>query len=292
MSTGISWFVIIGTLGSILGFFLLLFMNRKISRPGQTTGHSYDGIEEYDNPLPAWWYWAFILSMVFGLGYLAYYPGLGNFAGLSGWTQVKDLEEDRAAAAEKYGPIFAQYREVPIDELAKNPDVVKIGRRLFTTNCSVCHGATGQGSFGFPNLTDSEWMWGGSNEAIEETITNGRNGVMTPFGSILGEKGVSEAASYVMSLSGREVDPEEAAKGKVHFQTYCFVCHGMDAKGQAMFGAPNLTNEIWLYGNSRLRIEYTIKNGRNNQMPSFKDKLSADKIHILAAYVKSLGANK
>ena len=288
MSTLVSAIVIIGTLGSIAVFFLILYMNRNISRPGETTGHSYDGIEEYDNPLPAWWYWAFILTMVFGLGYLVYYPGLGNFEGLSGWTKVEEFEQTMAEAEAKYSPIFAQYRDTPVEELANNPEALKIGRRLFATNCAVCHGANGMGSFGFPNLTDEEWLWGGSGDQITATLTNGRNGVMTPFGNVLGEQGVSDAASYVMQLAGRDVDAESAERGKTHFMTYCVACHGPDGKGNPLLGAPNLTNEIWLYGNSRLRIEHTITHGRNNQMPAFSNKLGEDKIHIAAAYVKSL----
>lgn len=289
MSSGISIFVTVGALGSLVFFFLLLQMNKKVSRPGRTTGHSYDGIEEYDNPLPAWWYWGFIASIIFAFGYLIYYPGLGNYPGLGGWTEVKQLEAEQAVAKAKYGPIFAQYRDVPVDELAKDPNAVKMGRRLFTTNCAVCHGATGQGSYGFPNLTDDEWMWGGSGEAIETTITGGRQAAMPAWQPVLGDDGVEQVANYVMSLSGRDVDEALAEKGKKVFQTYCVVCHGPGGKGNPMFGAPNLSNEIWLYGNSKLRIEHTIKNGRNGQMPSFKDKLGADKIHILAAYVKSLG---
>jgi len=288
MSSGISWFVTVGTLVSIAAYLALLLLNRNVSRPGQTTGHSYDGIEEYDNPLPAWWFWGFILTIVFGLGYLAYFPGLGNFKGLGGWTQIKQLEEEQAYAEERYGPIFAQYRDVPVDELAKNPDALKIGRRLFTTNCSVCHGATAEGSFGFPNLTDSEWLWGGDGNAIETTILNGRNAAMPPWLPVLGDEGVSQVTQYVMSLSGREVDGAAAEKGALVFQTYCVVCHGPEARGNPLFGAPNLTNEIWLYGGSAARIEHVVKNGRNGVMPSFRDKLSEDKIHILAAYVKSL----
>ncbi|MEX0943920.1 MAG: cytochrome-c oxidase, cbb3-type subunit III [Pseudomonadales bacterium] len=289
MSSAVSWFVIIGTLGSILVYFLILQLNKSVSKPGQTTGHSYDGIEEYDNPLPAWWYWGFVLTIVFGIGYLIYYPGLGNFPGIGGWTQVKQLEKQQAWAEERYGPIFAQYQDTPIDDLANDPDVIKMGRRLFATNCSVCHGATGMGSFGFPNLTDSEWMWGGTNEAITATIMDGRMGVMTPFQSVLGDEGVTEVASYVMSLSGRDVSANEVEKGSIHYQNYCAVCHGPDAKGNPMFGAPDLTNEIWLYGNSRLRIEHTIKSGRSSTMPAFKDKLGEDKVRILAAFVKRLG---
>ena len=288
MSSGISWFVIIGALGSLAGFFLLLWLNKNISRPGQTTGHSYDGIEEYDNPLPAWWYWGFILTIVFALGYLIYYPGLGNYPGLSGWTSVKQLEEAQAVAKARYEPIFAKYRSIPVEQLAKNPQANKIGRRLFTTNCSACHGATAKGSFGFPNLTDEEWMWGGTGDAIETTISGGRNAAMPAWQPVLGDSGVEAVANYVMSLSGREVDEALAKQGAVTFQTYCAVCHGPEAKGNPIFGAPNLTNEIWLYGNSKLRIEHVIKNGRNGQMPSFKEKLGEDKIHILAAYVMSL----
>ncbi|XOV87179.1 MAG: cytochrome-c oxidase, cbb3-type subunit III [Pseudomonadota bacterium] len=292
MSSIVSWFVIFGTLGSIVFFFLLLQMNRSVNRPGETTGHSYDGIEEYDNPLPSWWYWAFVFSIVFGIGYLIYYPGLGNFPGLGGWTVIGELEQEQALADEKYSPIFAQYADTPIEELATNPEALKIGRRLFSTNCAVCHGATGMGSFGFPNLTDEEWMYGGSGEAIQTTLLYGRNGVMTPFQAILGDEGVSEAATYVMQLAGREVDEAQAAKGATHFQMYCAVCHGPEGKGNPLFGAPNLTNEIWLYGNSRARIEYTIRNGRNAMMPAFKDTLGEDKIRIVAAYVKSLSATQ
>ncbi len=288
MSTGMSVFVIVGTLGSLLFYFLLLQMNRKVTRPGKTTGHVYDGIEEYDNPLPAWWYWGFILSIVFALAYLAYYPGLGNFKGLGGWTQIGQLEEEQKRADEKYGPIFAKYREIPVSELTGVPAAMKMGRRIFVNNCSVCHGATGTGAFGFPNLTDGEWMWGSTDEDIVTTISQGRTAAMLAWGDILGDSGVTEVAEYVEQMVGRDVDGEIADKGKVHFQTYCVACHGPEGKGQKIFGAPDLTNDIWLYGNSRARIEHVIRNGRNGVMPSFRDKLGDDKVHILAAYVKSL----
>jgi cytochrome c oxidase cbb3-type subunit 3 len=281
----------LGTIGSLIVYLLILWMNRSISRPGQTTGHSYDGIEEFDNPLPAWWFWGFVASIAFGFAYLIYYPGLGNFPGISGWTQIGQLEEAQAIAEERYGPIFAQYGDVPVDELSKDQDVLKMGRRLFATNCSVCHGATGQGSYGFPNLADSEWMWGGSSEAIETSILDGRNGLMVPWGPVLGDDGVAEAAQYVMSLSGREVDEAMAARGETHFQMYCAACHTAEGTGNVLFGAPDLTNEIWLYGNSQARIEHTIRNGRNSMMPSFRERLGEDKVHIVAAYVKSLSQN-
>ncbi|MBD3648955.1 MAG: cytochrome-c oxidase, cbb3-type subunit III [Pseudomonadales bacterium] len=289
MSSGFSWFVIIGTLGSLAVFFIILHFNRSVSRPGQTTGHSYDGIEEYDNPLPAWWYWWFVLTIVFGVGYLIYYPGLGNFPGISGWTQEKQLEEAQKAAEEKYGKIFEQFASVPVEELKDDPDAMKMGRRMFINNCAVCHGAEGKGSFGFPNLTDEEWIWGNSGESIQTTIMNGRTAAMPPWEDILGDQGVTEVVEYVLQLSGREVDAELASRGKSGFMTNCVACHGPEAKGNPMLGAPDLTNDIWLYGGSRLRIEHVIRNGRNGEMPGFDTKLGEDKVHILAAYVKSLG---
>jgi cytochrome c oxidase cbb3-type subunit 3 len=288
MSSAFSAFVIIGTLGSLLIFFLILQMNRTGNKPGQTTGHSYDGIEEYDNPLPSWWYWGFILTILFGLGYLAYYPGLGNFPGLSGWTQTGQLEAEQELADKQYGPIFAQYREVPLAELATDTVAMKMGRRLFSNNCAVCHGSAGTGSFGFPNLTDAEWIWGGDAAAIETTLLNGRKAVMPAWQDVIGDQGVKAVTEQVIRLAGREVDEALADEGKVHFDMFCVACHGADGTGQVLFGAPNLTNEIWLYGNSRMRIEQVIKHGRNGMMPVFEARLGADKVHILAAYVKSL----
>ncbi|MFT6039315.1 MAG: cytochrome c oxidase cbb3-type subunit 3 [Candidatus Azotimanducaceae bacterium] len=288
MSSAFSAFVILGSLGSLLLFFLILQMNRTGNKPGQTTGHSYDGIEEYDNPLPSWWYWGFILTIVYGLGYLAYYPGLGNFPGLSGWTQVGQLEAEQALANERYGPIFAQYREVPLAQLATDTVAMKMGRRLFSNNCAVCHGSAATGSFGFPNLTDEEWIWGGDAAAIEATILHGRNAAMPAWQNVMGDQGVKAVTEQVLRLAGREVDMALADEGKVHFGMYCAVCHGADATGQVLFGAPNLTNDIWLYGHSRMRIEQVIKHGRNGMMPAFDARLGADKVHILAAYVQSL----
>ncbi len=289
MSTMVSFFVIAGTFVSLLGFFLILQLNRTVGGgTDKTTGHNYDGIEEYDNPLPSWWYWGFMMTIVFALCYLLYYPGLGNWKGLGGWTSVGEYEKDKIIAEEKYGPIFAQYRDESLQSLAENVDANKMGRRLFANNCAVCHGATGEGSLGFPNLTDSEWIWGSDDASIEMTINQGRNAAMPAWGELLGDEGVKEVSEYVMQLAGRDVRQDLATKGKVHFQTYCIACHGPDGKGQAMFGAPNLTNEIWLYGNSKARIQHTVRYGRNGSMPSFKNKLGSDKVHILAGYVRSL----
>lgn len=288
MSSAFSWFVIIGTFGSLLAFFLILYMNRSTTNPGKTTGHSYDGIEEYDNPMPAWWFWGFVISILFGIGYLLYYPGLGNFAGLGAWSQIGALENEQNDADERYGPLFAQYAAIPIDELSHDAAALRMGRRLFATNCSVCHGTAGTGSEGFPNLTDTEWLWGDSAEQIQATILNGRVAVMPAWEAALQEQGVQEVTEYVLQLSGREVNTELASAGKTRYDMFCVACHGPEGAGQAMLGAPALNNDIWLYGNSRLRIEDVIRNGRNGQMPAFAERLGEDKVHILSAYVKSL----
>jgi len=290
MSNGFNWFIIIGTFGSLLAFFLILYLNRSTRNPGKTTGHNYDGIEEYDNPLPAWWFWGFVLSIVFGIGYLLYYPGLGNFEGLGGWSQVNALTASQDEADARYGPLFAQYAGIEVDELANDPVAMRMGRRLFATNCSACHGSAGTGSEGFPNLTDNDWHWGSSAQDIKTTILNGRQAMMPAWGPALQDQGVTEVAEYVEQLAGREVDAAIAAAGKTRYDLFCVACHGPEGGGQPMLGAPALNNETWLYGNSRLRIEDIIRNGRNGQMPAFAERLGADKVHILAAYVRSLRA--
>ena len=290
MSTMVSIFVMLGVGLSLLAFFLILQLNKTVGKSGKTTGHSYDGIEEYDNPLPSWWYWKFLITIVFAIGYLIYYPGFGNWKGIGEWSSVGQYEENVEIAEAKYGPVFAQYRDMPLDELAANSDANKMGRRLFANNCAVCHGAAGMGSYGFPNLTDKEWIWGSSDDAISTTILNGRQAGMPAWGAILGDKGVAEVSEYVLQLAGRDVDEKLATPGQTHFQNYCVACHGPEGKGNPMLGAPNLTNEIWLYGNSRDRIRHIVVNGRNGVMPAFEDKLGPDRVHILAGYVRSLAA--
>jgi len=288
MSNAFSLFVIIGTLGSLLVFTLLLVLNRKVSNPGQTTGHEYDGIEEYDNPLPAWWFWGFLLSIVFALGYLIYYPGLGNFEGLSGWTSAKQLAQQQAEADERFGPVFAQYRAIPVEELATVPAAMRMGQRLFATSCAQCHGSAGSGAYGFPNLTDHEWQWGLSVDQVQATLQNGRMAMMPAWSAVLDAYGIRDVTEYVVQLSGREADAGQAATGQAQFNQFCAACHGMDGKGQPLLGAPDLTNDIWLYGGSREQITDVLRNGRNGRMPGFSDRLDEDRIHILNAYVRSL----
>lgn len=297
MSAISSWFIIIGTLGSLVAFALILHLNRTTTNePGESTGHEYDGITELDNPLPAWWYWGFLLTILFAVGYLVYYPGLGNWEGLGGWTQVNQLERHQEIAEARYGPLFAQYETTPLSELATDPRAQKMGRRLYINNCAVCHGATGEGSFGFPDLTDDEWQWGGTDEAIKATIAQGRNGIMIPFGQILTRDQILGTVDYVLSLSGQAIeDQSRLADGEATFNIYCASCHGAEGGGNTALGAPNLTNDIWLYGGSRTRIEHIIKNGRNAEMPAFANRLGDARVHLLAGYVRGLnpdaGAN-
>lgn len=292
MSAAWSWYVTLLSLANILACVWLIRWTAK-KRPGEgaasdTTGHEWDGLREYNNPMPRWWLGLFYITIVFGLVYLLLYPGLGNFRGLLGWSQISAYEAEVAAAEADVAPLFARYAATPIPELARDPAAMATGRRLFVTNCAVCHGADGHGSRGFPNLADDNWQWGGSPEQIEQTITGGRQAAMIPWGAALGEDGVKAVAAYVRTLGGREADPALAATGKEKFQTLCVACHGPDGKGNPMLGAPDLTDDYWLYGGSTRVIETTIRDGRMGVMPAHKDLLGAERIHVLAAYVYGL----
>lgn len=288
MSTGYSLFVIFGTLGSLLAFALILWLNRHVNNPGKTTGHVYDGIEEYDNPMPAWWFWGFMLSIFYALGYLIYYPGLGNFPGLGGWTQIGQLEEQQEEAEAMYGPVFAQYRDMPIDELAEHQPAMRMGRRLFLNYCSQCHGTAGTGSRGYPNLTDDHWQWGGDAEQIRTTITGGRQASMPPWLGQLREDGIMQVTEYVLQLAGREVEERIANAGRSQYEQYCAACHGPSGTGQVALGAPDLTDNVWLYGGNREAIASVIRDGREGEMPAFERRLGEDRVHVLSAYVRSL----
>ncbi|QBM17367.1 Cbb3-type cytochrome c oxidase subunit CcoP2 [Marinobacter sp. JH2] len=294
MSTFWSVWVIVIVLGTIFGCAWLLLATRKgqtnDTETENTTGHSYDGIEEYDNPLPKWWFYLYLSTCVFALGYLVLYPGLGNYEGLLGWTSTNQWEAEVQEAEEKYGPIYAQFGETPIPELSQNEDAMKIGQRLFANNCSVCHGTAARGQVGFPNLTDDDWLWGGEPEQIVHTIANGRQGNMTPKGVMpnMSNEQVDQVVNYVLSFSGREKDAEAAEAGAAVFAQACTACHGADGTGMQAVGAPNLTDNIWLYGSTYEWIKETVVNGRQNQMPAQEGRLTDDQIHILSAYVYSL----
>ena len=285
-----SYWIIILTTVTIVGISWILFANRKREQQSteKTTGHMYDGIEELDNPLPAWWFYMFVITIVWGIGYLIVYPGMGNYAGAIGWTQVGQYDKEVAAAEEKYRDMRDRYLALPVEEIAVDPAVRKMGMRLFANNCAQCHGADAGGAYGFPNLQDDDWIYGGDAATIKATLVNGRQAVMPAWGSIIGEDGIADVTQYVLSLNGRDADSAMAEAGKTVFETYCAACHGPDGTGNPALGAPNLTNGVWLYGGSAEQIAQTLRAGRNGMMPAFKDTLSEDKIHILTAYVYGL----
>jgi cytochrome c oxidase cbb3-type subunit 3 len=283
------WVIILTTITIVLVTWVL-FANRTRDQntEGNTTGHVYDGIEEYDNPLPAWWFMMFLITIIFGIGYLIVYPGMGNYPGLLGWTQIEQHDREVATADAKFRDMRDRYLAMPVEEIAMDPAVRKMGMRMFANNCAQCHGSDAKGAYGFPNLTDDDWLYGGTPEAIKATLINGRMAAMPAWGAILGDQGITETTAYVQSLSGRDVDATLAEAGAKHYQTYCAACHGADGTGNLALGAPNLANGVWLYGGSAEQISHTLRVGRNGVMPAFNDTLSEDKIHILTAYVYGL----
>lgn len=277
------------TLAGIIGCLLLLWLTarKKVdSAADNTTGHVWDeDLTEMNNPMPRWWMWLFVITIVFGLGYLAVYPGLGNFAGKFGWTVVKEYQEEMQKGEAEIAPVYARFASMSTEQLAGDAPAMAIGERLFMNNCAQCHGSDAHGSKGFPNLTDGDWLYGGTPETISETIHNGRVGVMPPMAAAVGaSEDVRNVAHYVLSLSGSPNDSVRASLGKAKFVA-CAACHGMDGKGNQALGAPNLTDDIWLHGWGEAAITAMINNGKTNEMPAQAGKLTEPQIRVLTAYV-------
>ena len=299
MTTGWSLFVIILTIANILGCVWLL---RWTSKPrtahekiggGADTGHIWDkDLREYNNPLPKWWLWVFYITVAFGLIYLALYPGLGNFGGVKGWTQSGQYQQERATVEARAAQLLAPLAALPVAELVDNQQAMSTAHNLFQQNCAQCHGSDGGGAVGFPNLRDANWQWGSDADSVVATIAAGRVAAMPPWAAVIGEPGVEEAVAYVQTLSGQQADATKAAAGQVHFQTLCSACHGMDGKGNPLLGAPNLTDEIWLYGGDAATLKQTLMYGRNGQMPAWGDKLGEQRVKLLAAYATKLAAGQ
>jgi cytochrome c oxidase cbb3-type subunit 3 len=258
-------------------------------KPQQTTGHVWDeDLTELNTPMPRWWMWMFYLTIVFGLVYLALYPGLGSYAGKLGWNSTGEYKDELKKADAEYGPLFAKFASQDMKVVAADPQAHAIGERLFLTYCAQCHGSDARGNKGFPNLSDGDWLYGGTPEVIKETIMKGRHGQMPSMAAALGsDKDVENVAHYVRSLSGMAADPVKVAFGKPKFAA-CAACHGGDAHGNQMLGAPNLADKTWLYGGSADTIMETIRKGRDNTMPAWGDFLGEQKVHVLSAYVWSL----
>ena len=290
MSTAWSYYTIVLVLINVAGaLWLLWWTRRRGTNEAETTGHVWDGdLTEYNNPLPRWWLWLFYLTVIFAAVYLVLYPGFGNYAGRLGWSQQKQHSEQVAAAEHAYAVRFARFANMDIPALSRDSEAMAAARNLFGNNCATCHGSDARGAVGFPNLTDDDWLYGGDPVTLEQTIGQGRNGVMPPWGEVLGASGVEEVIAYVLSLSRGDVPAEMAAAGKPRFDMYCVACHGADARGNQQLGAPNLADDIWLYSDSPESIRQTIVAGRSNQMPTHLPLLGEQKVRLLAAYVMSL----
>ena len=266
------------SLAGILGCLLLLWLTARkkvVSSSDNTTGHVWDeDLTEMNNPMPRWWMWMFVLTIVFSLGYLVFYPGLGNFAGTLGWTQVNEYQDEMKRGEAEIAPVYARFASMSTAQLAGDAPAMAIGERLFMNNCAQCHGSDAHGSKGFPNLTDGDWLHGGSPEKISETIHNGRVGMMPPMVAAVGTpEEVRNVAHYVLSLSGSPHDSVRASLGKPKFAA-CAACHGMDGKGNQALGAPNLTDDIWLYGWGEAAIVAMVNDGKTNEMPAQAGKLT------------------
>ncbi|RNL58514.1 cytochrome-c oxidase, cbb3-type subunit III [Zhongshania marina] len=288
MSSFWSIWIIALTVISLVLITWLLFSNRKItgSKETQTTGHVYDGIEEYDNPLPSWWFKMFVVSIVFAVAYLIAFPGLGNFPGLLNWTSVGKWEKEVAEAEQATAELYKGFMATEVTSLASDRNAMRLGKRIFANNCAICHGINAEGSYGFPNLSDHDWLYGGDAEQIRASINQGRSGVMPAWKNMLDNNGLEAMTQYVKNLSSTGADSTTPA-GK-QFAMLCAACHGPDGSGNQMMGAPNLADNIWLYGGDAGQIKQSIANGRNGQMPAHHDKLSEEKIHLLTAYVYQL----
>ena len=285
-----SLLVAMATLASVAacGVLLASLSKRKVASDPDKTAHVWDeDLDEYNNPLPRWWIWLFWITIAWGLAYLWFYPGLGTWQGALKWTSTGEYQDEVKVADERYGPLYARLGATDLLQLSADPEAKVVGQRLFITYCSQCHASDARGSRGFPNLTDDDWLHGGTPEAIETTIMNGRRGAMPPMGAGLTPAQVKDVANFVRSLSGLPHDAAAAARGRPTFAR-CAGCHGAEGKGNIALGAPNLTDKVWLHGSSEATIVETITLGRTNVMPAHKAFLGEQRSHILAAYVYGL----
>ena len=299
MSGGWSWYVIALIVLNIAGCGWLLWWTAK-RRPGdpkpEDTSHVWDGdITEYNKPLPKWWINLFWLTIVFGIGYLAWYPGFGNFAGYAKWSSQNEHARDKAAEDAKLESTFAPFKGQPIDVLAGDPAARQLGRSIFNNTCATCHGSSAQGAIGYPNLADDIWHWGGTPDRVLETVLDGREGVMPEWGTVLTGMGGDNAVDYVVAYVRTLSRPDQslyndymAAQGKKLYDGVCVACHGVDGKGNQTMGAPDLTDDYWLYGSSKESLRQTIAKGRHGSMPAHRELLGETRARLVAGYVWSL----
>lgn len=283
------WSIYVGVLVILtMGLALLLyFYGTRVKIPIDdkgTSGHSWDngGLREAVHRLPRWWAIMSLTMFVWGIGYLVLFPGFGNYKGLLHWTSAQQVAGAQGENAAKLDAMFARYRPFSVDKLADDATAQQYGHRLFQDNCAACHGPKAEGGQGFPALTVN----GDDGDFVVATVMSGRNGVMPPWGPVLGEQGVNEVANYVLSLSGESHDTALATAGEPKFKETCGACHGASGKGTKALGAPDLTDHSWIYGGDLASVKTTISNGRSGHMPAWKDRLGEDQIRLVAAWVR------
>jgi cytochrome c oxidase cbb3-type subunit III len=299
MNTGWSWYVIALVALNVAGCVFLLWVTsgkRESGKGAESTGHVWDGdLREYDKPLPRWWINLFYITIVFSIGYLIWFPGAGNFAGTSGWTSQRAHDADKAAANARLEVTYKPFEDQPIDVLAQDAAALRLGRAVFSNHCATCHGSLARGAVGYPDLTDRIWQWGGSSDAVLHTVLNGRNAQMPAWSSTLqsmgGANAVEDVTTYVLSLTDQSLlatNEVAVARGAKLFANVCTACHGPDAKGMPALGAPDLTDNYWLYGRSRNAIRTGLEQGRNGAMPAHLPLIGETRARLAAAYVWSL----
>ena len=259
----------------------------------QDTGHVWDGdLRELNNPVPRWWTVMYVVMCLFGLGYLVLYPGLGTFTGSLGYTSAQEVRQDQTQQDALVKPLYDKFAKLDIPAIAVELEARVIGQRLFLNNCAQCHGSDAKGSTSFPNLVEGDSLYGRTPEALQASITNGRNGVMPALQAVVDARTAGDIAHYVRSLSGLAYDQIRVIRGKREYLNNCVACHGADGKGNKTLGAPNLTDDVWLYGSSEATIVQSILNGRNNRMPAQEHVLTADQIRLLTAWVWGLSGGR
>lgn len=291
-----AWFVAAGTIAFVLWCVWLISWSAKQGpqnkKDAELVGHKWDGdLEEWNNPAPKWWLYLYFITIAWAVGYMIAYPGIGAFDGLLGWSQETQYEREVERATARYEPIYTRFAEMDFAMLATDPDARKLGASLYASYCTTCHGSDARGAAGYPNLTDDDWIWGNSEAQLIATITHGRNAVMPALGAVLGsDAGIDNMVRYVRSLSGLIEADDEARSAEPQFTAVCGACHGAEGKGNQLLGAPNLTDDVWLYGSSDTDVRTTIINGRNDMMPAHGEFLGEKRTRILAAYVYSLAS--
>ncbi len=255
--------------------------------------HAWDGdLQELNNPLPRWWMWMFYGLTFFGIGYLVLYPGLGKYPGTLGWSSYQEWKDEKTKVDGDFEKVMAPFKSENLMTVAADPKAREMGQHLFMTYCSQCHGSQAQGGKGIPDLTDKQWLFGGSPEDVQASIANGHAAEMPPMGDAVGgEAGAKAVANYVLSLGGKPHDAALAAAGKDKFAA-CEACHGADGKGNKAAGFPDISDNVWQYGGSESAIVQSIMKGRKGVMPAQLEALGESKVHLLAAYVWGLGGGQ